>query len=245
MTRYRSLNVADPMRLLLLPLSTTLGYTVPFILMSLRSTTVASGSSKQFAIALWNVFPVTMAAVQIVFHKALHLLGIIEEPVKSTSSTTETEFLHAARLCYAFALATSFICHIGVATILVAIALFPMMFATEYVSAFSPHRVLIPPFSWSTVPTFGEGDLGFMQWDQFFGYACMLVFTGLTYWLAQDRLGLRVGWTGWKLTVAMIGGCLIAGPGSTVLAVQWLKDEMLFTSQVKGSTNKGKECDST
>ncbi|KAL9030779.1 MAG: hypothetical protein Q9196_001129 [Gyalolechia fulgens] len=242
LARYRSLHLASPVHVLVLPISATLGYIIPLILMSWPSPTVDSSLSKQFIIALWNIFPLTMAAIQLVLSNVLAFSGVIEHPTRSSKSSAAADSLLAVRVCYAFALAISFMCHIGVVTLSLATVLFPMIFTPEYASAFSPHRLLMPPFSWSAVSTFGEGDLGFMQWDQILGYTCMLLFSCLTYQLAQDRLGVR---RDWRLYGVMLGGCMMAGPGSTVLAIQWLKDELLFTGDVNGQAFEEKDHGST
>ncbi|KAL8798705.1 MAG: hypothetical protein Q9182_006456 [Xanthomendoza sp. 2 TL-2023] len=232
--RYLSGHLADPLHILCLPVSATVGYILPIIVMSLRSPSVLSATSKQLAIAVWNAFPLIMAAVQVMLYPTWSFLS----PPKSV--TKQTDFLRAVRICYVFSLTLSSVCHISIAVLSAVSVLLPMVFAPNYVSKFRPETLLVLPFSWTAVPTLGEGALSFMKWDQVIGYACMLLYTGVSYRQAQEKLGVKKGWV---FYAAMVGGCAVIGPGSTALAINWNKDELLFAKSFEGrrsasATNK-------
>lgn len=110
-----------------------------------------------------------------------------------------------------------------------------MIFAPNYASAFRPERLLIPPVSRTAASSLGEGDLSFMKWDQLIGYACMLVYATMTYRQAQAKLGVRGSW---GLYAGAVGGCMLAGPGGVVLAINWAKDELLFARRAEGRTSE-------
>ena len=207
--------------------------------MALRSPSIVSHNSKQLAIALWNVFPLVMTATQWLLRQMLSFLGL-SRSLHLPGQPTEAQHLQALRITYAFSLTISCTCHIGITAISAASVLFPMMFAPAYRSAFRPGKLLLPPTSWTPVSTFGEGDLGFMKWDETIGYACMLFVAGVTFRQAQDRIGQQPGWA---LYYAMFTGCIIGGPGSTALAISWAKDEMLVAAKEveKAQGQKSKE----
>ena len=236
---YLSLHLASPTSILLLPISATISYIIPVILMALRSPSIVSHNSKQLTIALWNVFPLVMTATQWLLGQMLSFLGL-SRTLQLTDRPTKAQHLQALRITYAFSLTISCTCHIGITAISAASVFFPMMFAPAYRSTFRPGKLLLPPTSWTPVSTFGEGDLGFMKWDETIGYACMLLVAGVTFRQAQDRIGQQQGW---GLYCAMFTGCIIGGPGSTALAISWAKDEMLVAMKEveKAQGQKSKE----
>ena len=234
--RYLSSHLAEPSDILLVPISAMVGYVVPVVLMSLRSPSVVSHTFKQLAIALWNVFPLTMTVFQIAAHSALLLTRSAKRGDKAAASPDPVGFLRAVRICYAFSLVFSCACHIGVASVSGLSMFFPMVFAPDYWSEFRPKRLLIPPFSRTAALSFGEGDLSFMKWDQLIGYACMLLYASMTYRQAQVKLGVRGSW---RLYAGVMAGCMLAGPGSTVLAIEWAKDELLFAGKMDTPTSEG------
>lgn len=240
LARYRPSHLAMPVDVLLVPVSALIGYIAPIILMSLRSPSVMSTTSKQLAIALWNVFPLTMTIIQMGLHSAASLVGGSKDSTTVVDSPDRGDFLWAVRICYAFSLVFSCASHIGVIAVSALSVLFPMILGPEYVSAFQPGKLLIPPFSRTAAPTFGEGDLSFMKWDQMIGYACMVLHACMTYRQTQAKLGVRGGW---GLYAAGLGGCMIAGPGSTILAIHWAKDELLFGGKTEDQTSKGRSRD--
>ena len=198
--------------------------------MGMRSPSTVSYNFKQLAIAAWNVFPLTMALVQFVLQRIVSFLTSDRFP-RSENLIDPAGFLHAVRIAYGFAFAISCATHIGIASLLAASVLFPMIFSMEYSSAFRPNKVVLPPVSWSAVATLGEGDLGFMKWDQVIGYSCVLFVAGRIYRHAEVQLGRSRGWIFYAVIAA---GCLIVGPGSTAVAINWAKDEMLFAATSEG-----------
>lgn len=236
LSRYLSSHLAEPTDILVVPVSAIVGYIIPVALMSLRSPSVISDTSKQLAIALWNVFPLTMTIFQTASHSMVSFIGRVKGSDKPGDSASPADFLWAVRICYAFSLVFSCTCHIGVAAVSGLSVFFPMIFAPDYASAFRPGKLLIPPFSWTAASSFGEGDLSFMKWDQIIGYACMLLYATMTYRQAQAKLGVR-GF--WGLYAGLMAGCVVAGPGSTVLAINWARDELLFARKTDGQTRDG------
>ena len=233
--RYLSSHLAEPRDILLVPISAMAGYIVPVILMSLRSPSVVPHTFKQLTIALWNVFPLTMIVFQKAAQSVLLFTRSAKRGDKAAASPDPAGFLRVVRICYAFSLIFSCACHIGVATVSGLSVFFPMIFAPNYSSGFRPGRLLIPPFSRTVASSFGEGDLGFMKWDQLIGYTCMLLYASMTYRQAQAKLGVRGSW---RLYAGVMGGCMLVGPGSTVLAISWAMDELLFARKTDNPTSE-------
>ncbi|KAL8902626.1 MAG: hypothetical protein Q9207_004526 [Kuettlingeria erythrocarpa] len=221
---------------MLVAISATVGYVVPVVLMSLRSPSVVTHTFKQVAIALWNVFPLTMTVFQTIAHSTLSFTSPVKRRDKAAAPPDPAGFLRAVRICYASSLVFSCACHIGVGAVSGLSVFFPMIFAPNYSSAFRPERLLILPLSRAAASSLGEGDLSFMKWDQLIGYACMLLYAIMTYRQAQGKLGVRGSW---GLYACVVGGCVLAGPGGTVLAISWAKDELLFAGKTDGPRSEG------
>lgn len=234
--RYLSSHLAEPTEILLVPVSAVIGYIIPVVLMSLRSPSVISNTAKQLSIALWNVFPLTMTIIQTASRPMMSSIRRAPGSDKARKPPSPGDFLWAVRICYAFSFVFSCTCHVGVAAVSGISVLFPMILAPHYASAFRPGKVLIPPLSGMAVSSFGEGDLSFMKWDQMIGYACILLYTCVTLRRAQAKLGVRGSW---GLYAGIVGGCVVAGPGSTVLVISWAKDELLFARQTDVQIGKG------
>jgi len=220
-TAYQSLNLPEGDAVMVLPFSLLLGYVVPVVFMGLRPSAV-SNDSKQIIIALWNLFPLLTGGTQFLLPTLGSVLRLKSRHVGDEAAWSRL----ATRITYGSSLVVSFAVHVSIASISITSILFPMVFDPAYVTFFQPGALLIPPMSWDGVSTFGEGIIGFMQWDQVIGYACMLLLAVILYKRAYESIG-RGNFVSWKLYTAVAAGCVICGPGATFLALSWAKDELL------------------
>ncbi|KAL2127839.1 hypothetical protein VTI74DRAFT_10101 [Chaetomium olivicolor] len=209
---------------LLLP-ATFLGYVVPVILMGLPSPAVVSDTFRQWSIVVWNTFPLLMlvivAAGKRVFDATIP---------PSSASKPQQAHLRVVRWLGAVSVAVGFALHVAVASVSASTALFPALFADKYGRELTPWALGALPLSLAGGDTVGDGIRGFMYWDQVVGYSLVLL-----VFLAQLRSALRfsdfrhVDWAG--LTAASALFSLLLGPGTAVMAVSWLRDEILFGQQ--------------
>ena len=195
--------------------------------MSLPSPSFVTNSFQQMAIVLWNVFPILVFMVHRVLSELDHLLF----PCKAGRGLSPERHLRAARFAYSCAMIVSAVSHLSYMLLGTFTMLFPFMFHLEYARAFSPKKMMVPPFTWDPASTIGEGVLGFMFWDQIFKYATMFLLANLQL----RRVGLA--YTSWKLLTLSALSIFLIGPGSVCLALNWIRDEHL--SRDKNGRNKG------
>ncbi len=211
---------------LLLP-AAVLGYVVPVILMGLPSPSVVSDEFRQWAIVLWNTFPLLMLGLVMVGER---VLDAALPPPSSASKSSYQAHLRVVRWLGALSVAVGFALHVAVAAMSASTALFPTLFASEYGRELTPWALGALPLSLAAGDTVGDGIRGFMYWDQVFGYSLVLL-----VFLAQLRNAARVSefrhasWAGFVAASAL--SSLLLGPGTTVIAVSWLRDEILFGGQ--------------
>lgn len=233
----RASRVDSPRRAGLLLPATFLGYVVPLILMGLPSPAIVSNGFQQWAIVLWNTFPILMTIIVAVGHQVLDIT--LASSTSTTSSISSAAHLRVARWLSVVSIAVGFALHISVAAVSVSAALFPALFHASHAAQLSPWTLLSPPISLAGGSTVGDGIRGFMYWDQIVGFSLVqLVF------LAQLRNALRfsslqhLGWTHLAATSVFLS--LVAGPGTAVMALSWARDEILFGEETKADERSRK-----
>ncbi len=219
--------VSSPRAAALLFPATVLGYVLPVILMGLPSPAVVSDEFRQWAIVLWNTFPLLMLVIVVVGER------VLDKAISpSSASTSYAAHLRVVRGLGALSIAVGFALHVAVVSVSVSTVLFPALFAHKYSRELTPWALGSLPLSLAAGDTVGDGIRGFMYWDQVIGYSLVLL-----VFLAQLRPALRfsefrhVGWAGLIAASAMFS--LLLGPGTAVIAVSWLRDEILFSQHVR------------
>lgn len=221
---------------LLLP-AAFLGYVGPIILMGLPSPAVVSNGFQQWSIVAWNIFPLLMIAIVAAGKRVLDATVTSSSSSSSSLSSTapaatpqQEAHLRVVRCLGAVSTAVGFALHIAVAAVSASAALFPTLFNDNYRRELTPWALGAPAISLAGGATVGDGIRGFMFWDQVFGFSFVLL-----VYLAQLRNVLRffsdfrrLGWTGLAAASALLS--FLAGPGTAVMALSWLRDEILFGS---------------
>lgn len=187
--------------------------------MGLPSPTLVSPTFKQLAIAIWNVFPLWLALLQAALPP---LLGPALRRHRWTPTPTS-----ALRLVYAVIALAVAGAHAGALTVAACSALFPTLFVNP--ALLSPARLFVPPTGAAPAPTVGDGVRGFMLWDQAAGYATMLFLACVALREAvkeKKRKSESAGVSVLQLLGMAVGGSVVVGPGCTVLALQWARDEV-------------------
>ena len=221
----RSASLVSPqMTLFILP-ALCFGYVLPAVFMALPSPKMVTNDFQQMALVSWNLFPLLVFGV-------LKFLGVLV-PVFSrgrsdTSARSPREHLQLVRLVSFAALVVSAAVHIAVVTVSISSVLFPALFNVEYVEDLSPASIFLPPVSIRRGETVGDGVRSFFLWDQASGYPIMIIVMVLQLRTAANSRGMSTSWVK-MFGFAMLTTC-IAGPGSTCLALSWLRDETLFRS---------------
>ncbi|KAL2831380.1 hypothetical protein BDW59DRAFT_157809 [Aspergillus cavernicola] len=227
---------------LLLP-AVVVGYVLPVVLMGLPSPSLVSNNFQQWTIVIWNMFPMIMYTIVAAGERTLNL-GFPSSSLPNISQSNHpTPHLRMVRLLGTVSVAVGFALHIAVATLSASAAFFPALFNAEYVRELTPFSLMTPPLSLAGGDTVGDGIHGFMLWDQIAGFSMVqLVF------LIQLQNALRVsgfqnrGWTSIGTVSTLLS--VLVGPGTTVLAISWLRDEILFNQRerdVAPATEKGRK----
>lgn len=217
----------------ILPVSLVVGYLVPAILMALPSPSLVSNDFQQMAIVAWNVFPILVFLVQTVLNSLFAILGL------SVEASSPSQHLGAVRFANTCALIVSTISHIAIVSLSIITLVFPFIVQPEYMRELSPRAVMAPPIFSTTVSSLGEGVRSFMLWDQIFAYGTMLCLAGLQFHQVVSVSGesetYRPIWT----AVLVAIGAVLAGPGTACLALNWIRDELLFRSKVVLKSSAG------
>ena len=138
------MSITNASSIMLLPASLLLGYLLPAALMSLPSPSFVTNSFQQMAIVLWNVFPILVFMV----HRVLSELDRLLFPCKAGRGLSPERHLRAARFAYSCAMIVGAVSHLSYMLLGTFTMLFTFMFHLEYARAFSPKKLMVPPFTW-------------------------------------------------------------------------------------------------
>lgn len=209
----------------LLPISLAIGFIVPSVLMALPSTSLVSNGFQQMAIVSWNLFPILVYFVHTVLNATSTFLGVSAK----TEMPSSAQHLSAVRFAYTCALIVSSGTHVAISSLSLTTVMFPVLFREEYARALSPRALLVPPTSWATVASLGEGVRSFLLWDQIFAYSTLLLlgYMQVSRSMGKIRSTGRPTWTAGLMAISI----LMIGPGSTFLALNWVRDESLFLNR--------------
>ena len=204
--------------------------------MALPSPFITSNTFQQLAIAAWSIFPLYIFLSQTAIMALASSLGVSAR----SRILKPRAFLSASRITYAISFILSTISHIAFLALTAGSLLFPSLFAPIYASSFRPITLLLPPTSWAKVSSMGEGVTGFMQWDQLVGYTSMLLLAGVSFYRTKGATAGCSSRSSVSLAVIMVVGCSIVGPGSTYLAVEWARNELLLKATASDGVNDSK-----
>ncbi|KAL3468955.1 hypothetical protein BJX99DRAFT_268818 [Aspergillus californicus] len=257
-----SSTISDQVYVWLLLPALALGYALPAFLMSIPSSSSAdtpalvSNMFQQYAIAVWNMYPLVVLVLVYVLRPVLSTLVPSRATAVKKSPSSKTDAhptgrrgkLTALRTTNITALIFSTAMHISIVGISLSTILFPTIFRPAYINHLSPASIFLPPLaSGSQALTPGDGVRGFLLWDQVASYATILVvvlgeFREVVRAVKVQGQGggggtwasLLSSWTG---IVGVVGVSLVLGPGSACLVVSWMRDEILFGDEEKGGEN--------
>lgn len=221
---------------LVLP-ATYLSFAGSMVVMALPAPRWVSYDFRQWAVVLWNLFPLGLSAI---VHGGDLLWNAVRPPAPARKPDGEAEaHLGVVRWLGVSSAALGFAMHVAVAAVSVSAALFPALFAKGYAEALNPLELAVPPLKVEPAVTPGDGIWSFVVWDQVFGFSFMLLF-----FLAQLENAMRLnpeflGRFSWaKASVLGLLSCFVVGPGATVAAVSLLRDHVLFYGKGSRSAKK-------
>lgn len=210
-------------RIVLLPVSLTLGYIIPSFVICLPSPDVVSHHSRQGFLIAWQFFAIWTAVWQFIItrlvsdNKINRLLGTGESPQKKAAT--------ALRYTYNFVLVLTGFTHILILVVVLCYA-FVQSFSPSSVDQLHPFLVFQPisPFSKEKLDAFGPGILSLLQHDTYFAGASSLVWALYLYSCVKpDTTFAALIGKGTILTV-------LFGPCGAALAVMKERDETVFAN---------------
>ncbi|KAJ0103983.1 hypothetical protein J7T55_011000 [Diaporthe amygdali] len=214
-----------------------LGYAVTGAAMGLHSPTVVSYDFQQWAIVAWNVYPIWVYLLVKMgsFVATLSSSSQSRAPSKAMGHRRE-DHLRSVRLVSGVTAVAGFALHVAVVAVAVSTVLFPAMFKERYRAEFDPVLLVTPPLSVTQTSTVGDGIRSFMLWDQVFGYTFSLAAVSAQLRAALRFSPYRVG--AFRATAMCALSCVLLGPGTTCTLLSWLRDELLFSSELDDKVKK-------
>ncbi|CZT52940.1 uncharacterized protein RSE6_14350 [Rhynchosporium secalis] len=195
-THSNTVLLASAWDLRILPISITLGYIVPTILMGLSSPSIVSPVTHQRLIALWQPFPLWTVLIHTSLRTTLQLLtGTLFSsttnskgslPTSRSQIPLGTTYLSNAKHVYRFILALCMLAHLPILVLsllpssLISASSFPTLHA---MSTQSPREIYIPylPTPTHKISSLAEGAHTFLIWDVYVGSFAFLLWGILLY----------------------------------------------------------------
>ncbi|KAL9123502.1 MAG: hypothetical protein Q9217_007065 [Psora testacea] len=228
----------------LIPLSMTVGYIFPSIAMCWPT---LPGRDRQFAVAIWQNFPLWVALVQGALQQLISReeeggttaasAGTDEHPKRTfrTEGSEETRELvvDAAAWTYRIALIVSTTTHLLVALPILAVTIFPdlsLLSAGSDPAAKAPLQwksFLLPPMWTSTkqISSMAEGAWNFLRYDHYIGTTAALIWAGLACYDGRGRSPKsKRKRAGISFVLKILVWGVIGGPGALILVLMANRD---------------------
>ena len=216
----------DPLETSAIPLSLTIGYMIPAVMLSLPAPSMQSFEAKQIWLAAWQVFPLWVAACQ-------QIIKIILRSVFFGRQESIIRSLAVLRITYAFLLIFAGVSHIAAGTLTATSMMFPSIFAAEYVEAFDFAKVHVPAAITpaTKMPSIGSGAFMLLQYDEIVGSTAVLLWASFMYVRAHHQLNTTKDWL--QNTVIFTLVTVVAGPAGAAVALIWARDELVLKQKVE------------
>lgn len=221
-SRATKLLSIDPVHLAVLPVSLSLGFVIPTVLVAIPSPILASNSQKQMLLIFWQGFPIWIALCQCFLTNTLWISRPSSKKPESPSPAT----IKLLRRVYAFSLSFAALAHITT----VALASFPIFQPDYFFPASAPpidlKTVFLPmsPLSTDKLELLTQGCLYLLQYDMYFACGTAIIWAVTLFNRVYSKPAIRD-----TLIKAFILSLLL-GPGGAALALIWQRDEKVFES---------------
>jgi hypothetical protein len=189
-THANSVLLISPLDLRILPLSITLSYLLPSILMALTSPYYFHPTTHQRLLALWQAFPLLTILIHRLIRSTTHRLTTYFFPrdLNSRPPTPQgASYLANAKHVYRFVLTLCITTHIPIILLtLLPTSLFPSSISAPSalltLASQNPSSVFLPYFPFpSTRVDLAKGVQTFLQWDIYIGSMAFVLWATLLY----------------------------------------------------------------
>ena len=209
------------------PISLIIGFGLPSVLLALPAPSVLTYDQKQTFIAIWQVFPIWVEALQLVLP---FLVSTLLQGTPKTRTSPPRQTMWALRLVYAFALAAAGITRVTTIMLSLTSKLFPALFAPEYRGVLDPSRVFVVEsfFPSKKMKSIGEGAGQFLQYDEMTGSAALVIWSIALYLNIALRKSESGSWVALKTVSAFTASIALFGPSGSALCFIWARDELVL-----------------
>ncbi|ESZ93717.1 hypothetical protein SBOR_5902 [Sclerotinia borealis F-4128] len=254
-TYANSVLLISSLDLKILPLSITLAYIVPSILMGLDAPSIVSGPTHQKLIALWQPFPVWTILIQWTLRSFFQFVGakLTSKDSKQAPAPLGASYLSNAKHVYRFLLALCVLTHLPI----LLIALIPASAISDILPKLAPYAnlnffdIYVPYFPFpltQRVSDLASGSHTFLQWDLATGSTALLLWAILLYRNATTERAIvdpntslpsyqiremlagersKAGALRRKLLVKISVWTVLSGPIGAATALLWERDEIV------------------
>jgi len=228
-SRANSVLLVPSLDLKILPLSITLGYIIPSLLMVLPSHSIVSAESHQQFIAFWQAFPLWTAVIH---STARYIMTKSDDSAKRPLASLGTSYLDGAKSVYLFTMVFCTVTFIPVLLItLLPASVFESAFNSSPIFSATFDGVFVPyyPILSHKVPDLAGGVLTFLQWDLYVGSTAVVLWTVLLY--RNASIGkTSIASIVWKVFT----WTLVSGPMGAVTMLLWERDSIVGQKSKQG-----------
>lgn len=231
----------DPSDLQSVPISLTLGFIVPAILLTLPAPSVISFNEKQNFMAVWQTFPIWVELLQwsLSFFRRTAISRKAERV--ATSEMPDTQWHAMLRAVYVSILAIAGSTHLVTMTLLATLKVFPDLFGAIFDGTLSPSAVFWPiAFSPSIkMMSIGSAALLQLQFDEIIASAAVALWAAVL--LERELSQIRRVRKTYALALDFIFKTALVGPiGYAVLCI-WTRDELIFEKKIEENAKKNED----
>jgi len=256
-TRANSVLLISPLDLRILPLSITLSYLLPSILMALPSPYYTSPETHQRLLALWQAFPLLTILIHRILRSTTSRLTTYFFPRDQNTRPPTPQgasYLANAKHVYRFVLTLCITTHIPIILLtFLPTSLFPTSLsapsALVTLASQSPSSVFAPyfPLLSTRVPDLAKGVQTFLQWDIYIGSTAFVLWATFLYRNATTEKAIvdpntslpiyrellvgerrRDDGIKWKgLVWKVFGWGVLGGPIGATAVLLWERDEIV------------------
>lgn len=217
--------VANPVQIVLAPISVVIGYIVPSVVMCLAAPTTISFETKETWTAIQQGWPLWIYISQ-------HLLTFLVQVASEHDTGFEDEDIdlirRRLRLAYGFGILSSASGHLISWFLSILAYVFPIIFNSSFANTIQPFKIFLPepPFPPTKANTLGDGALWFLQWDLLIGSTSALLWALTLRTTAKREEATVPQLLGYSLIAGAIA--LVAGPAGCAVIAIWSRDELVF-----------------
>jgi hypothetical protein len=217
--------------LAIIPISVSLGYVIPSLLMILPANAPIGSPMHQYIVAFWQAFPLWTVLIQWTLKLACtFILGkdTAAKTEKSPQTTASKTYLNYAGRVYTFVLTLCMVTHIPA----VILSLLPPGIVPEsiltlaYLARPSFTSTFIPPLPLGQpIQYMAEGVHIFLLWDMYIGSASGLLWAIVLY--QNVSVGKQITASNVSLLAKLIIWTVLGGPVAAWTILMWERDEVV------------------